>query len=83
MGLKLGPQTLRRLRKFRRIRRGWLSLLVLSVVYVMSLGSELFIGNRPLVMRYDGDWSFPAFSKTYYSAKRFGSRIDIEMTFAS
>src|SRR5512137_2708136 len=50
-------------------------------MYIVSLGSELVIGNRPIVLRYDGSWFFPAFNHRYYSAKLFGSKIDLETDF--
>lgn len=75
------PQTLRRLRKFRRIRRGWISLIVLVAAFGASLFSELLIGNRPVVLRWNGEWSFPALTERFYSAKDFGGRLDIEADF--
>ena len=81
--LTLTPLTRRRIQKFRRIRRGWWSLWILLTAYVVSLGSELFIGSRPLVLRWDGETSFPAFTSDYYSDKAFGGPIDVEADFRS
>jgi microcin C transport system permease protein len=79
--MRLSPQLRSRLRRFRHIRRGWISLWILLAAYAVSLASPLFVGNRPIVLRYDGRWSFPALTRTYYSSKTFGSRIDIETDF--
>lgn len=78
---RLDPLTQRRIRKFRRIGRGWYALLFLAAAYVASLGAELFIGSRPLILRHDGAWYFPAFNHRYYSGQLFGSSIDIEADF--
>lgn len=78
---QLSPLTRRRLQKFRRIGRGWWSLWILLGVFILSLGAELFIGNRPLMLRWKGETTFPALTKDFYSATLFGGSIDIEADF--
>ncbi len=78
---QLSPLTQRRITKFKRIRRGWWSLWILAGVYCLSLGTELLIGNRPLLLKWEGTVSFPAVTNDYYSAKRFGGALDIEADF--
>ncbi|MEE2705991.1 MAG: ABC transporter permease subunit [Planctomycetota bacterium] len=53
-----------RLRKFRRLKRGYYSFLVLVAVYLLSFLLPFLVGNRALMVRYDGTHYFPAF-RTY------------------
>jgi microcin C transport system permease protein len=80
-GFKLNPLTVRRIKRFRQIRRGWYSLILMGVLFGCSLGSELLINNRALVVRYDGRTFFPAFNHRYYSQQIFGKRADLETDF--
>jgi microcin C transport system permease protein len=78
---RLNPLTQKRLRRFRRIKRGWWSLWILVVAYLVSLFAELFVGNRPLVVRYADHWYFPAVSRHYYPETMFGGALDTETEF--
>jgi microcin C transport system permease protein len=78
---RLNPLNQRRWRKFRRLRRGYFSLIVIAAAYVASLGSELFIGNRPIALRHHGDWFFPALASRYYPETLFGGTQDVEADF--
>jgi len=79
--LRLDPLTSKRLKRFWRIRRGSWSLCILVATYVLSLAAEVFVGNRPVVLRHDGVWSFPALTDRYYSQKAFGGTLDVEADF--
>ncbi len=59
MGLRLNPLTQRKLRRFREIRRGYWSFLVLVALVVLSLGAELLINSRALAVRYQGRLVLP------------------------
>lgn len=61
--LRLNPLTLRKLRRFREIRRGWISFLLLVGFLLFSFVGELFVGERAIVVRHDGDWSFPVYGE--------------------
>ena len=45
--------------RFRRHRLGFVSLVLFTVLFVLSLGAELLSNDRPLVVRYQGHWYFP------------------------
>jgi microcin C transport system permease protein len=77
----LDPLTRKRLARFRRIRRGYGSLLVLTGAYLASLGAELFVGNRPIVVCYGGACHFPALTGRYYPQTLFGGSLDLEADF--
>lgn len=56
---RISPLTQKRLERFRRSRVAFWSLCLLCLLYVLSLGAELICNDKPLVMRYDGELSFP------------------------
>ncbi len=60
----------RRLRKFRRLKRGYYSFVLIVAAYVLSFCLPLFIGNIPLVVRYEGRFFFPMV--TFHAAPEFG-----------
>ena len=60
----------RRLRKFRRIRRGYYSFLFIAVAYAFSFLLPLVANNTALVVRYQGQFYFPMWR--YYPASAFG-----------
>jgi microcin C transport system permease protein len=45
--------------RFRRNRRGFISLILLITLYLFSLGAELICNDRPLVVKHEGSWYFP------------------------
>ena len=59
--MPLSPITLKRFRRFRSIRRGWWSLLLLAAILVASLFAELWVSNRALFVRHNGNSSFPSY----------------------
>ncbi len=64
----------RRWRKFRTLKRGWYSFLILAGAYLASFLLPLLVNNRALVVKYRGSYYFPALGK-YYEARFFGQRV--------
>jgi microcin C transport system permease protein len=60
----------KRLRKFRSIRRGYYSFLILLVAYGISFLLPVLVNNAALVVHYQGKWYFPIVK--YYGAGTFG-----------
>ena len=60
--------------RFRQSRRGYWSLLIFVVLFVMSLGAELLSNDKPLVARYNGNIIFPIVQT--WSEKSFGGDFD-------
>ncbi|MCQ2403752.1 MAG: ABC transporter permease subunit [Lentisphaeria bacterium] len=58
---RFNPLFRKRLKRFRQLKRAWWSLLLLLAMYLLTLGAELFCNTRPLAMRHEGRWYFPAF----------------------
>ena len=46
-------------RRFRTNRLGYTSLVLFSVLFGLSLLAEVLSNDRPLVVRYEGEWYFP------------------------
>ena len=61
----------RRLRKFRRLRRGYYAFLLLAGAYALSFLLPVLANNAALAVRYDGEYYFPIL--TFYPAGTFGS----------
>ena len=62
--------TRRRLRKFRRIKRGYYSFLLIATAYAVSFFLPFLANNVALVVRYQGDHYFPMWQ--YHPASAFG-----------
>jgi microcin C transport system permease protein len=45
--------------RFKRNRRGYRSLWIFSILFVLSLGAELLSNDRPIIARHDGTWYVP------------------------
>ncbi len=45
--------------RFKRRRLGYWSFVIFCVLVVLSLGAELLSNDKPLVVRYEGQWYFP------------------------
>lgn len=69
--MKLNPLTLKKLNRFRSIKRGYYSALILFALMLLSAFAELWVNNRAIVVKYEGNWYFPTYSDVY-SGKTFG-----------
>ena len=67
---RLSPVNQMRWARFRHNRRGYWSLWIFLVLFILSLFAELVANDRPLVAHLDGRWYFPVV-KTY-SESDFG-----------
>ncbi|HIC39682.1 MAG TPA: ABC transporter permease subunit [Candidatus Marinimicrobia bacterium] len=71
----------KRWRKFKSLKRGYYSFILIITLYILSLFLPLFINSKALVVQYEGDYYFPAFSEvipwvsTYYDGNMFGQDI--------
>ena len=55
------PVTEQRIRRFRAIKRGYFSLVILLVLGGLAALDQVVVGKRALAVKYQGQWSFPAF----------------------
>lgn len=66
------PVTLRRVRRFCEIKRGYYSLLILLGLCGLAALDQLVVGKRALAVEQDGKWRFPAFLPVDLKNKDFG-----------
>ena len=60
----------KRLKKFRRLKRGYYSFLLVMGAYLLSFALPLIANNQALVVHYNGSYFFPISS--YHAATEFG-----------
>lgn len=70
--LRLSPDRAKRWRRFRSIKRGWWSLIILCVLLVLAGLDQCVVGKRALAVRYEGQWYFPAFTRAILPGSTFG-----------
>lgn len=78
MTLSLSPRQ-RFWRRFKAHRRGYWSLWVFMILFVMSLCAELIANDRPLVVHYQGQWMLPVVHD--YPETAFGGDFDTPADF--
>ena len=66
----LSPLNQRRLQNFKANRRGYWSLWIFLVLFVLSLFSELIANDRPIIVSYKGEILFPVL--VAYPEEKFG-----------
>lgn len=59
--ITLNPQTVKQLKRFRSIKRGYWSAVTLTVLLALTLVAELLVNNRALIVSYEGEWYFPTY----------------------
>lgn len=55
----MNPATRKRLQRFRRFRRAYISAWCLAAVCLLTLGADLLCNNKPILMRFKGRYYFP------------------------
>lgn len=66
--------------RFRRIRRGYYSFLLMLIFIILSLASELFVNSRALAVRYNGEYFFPTYG-SIIPGNRFGLDYEYETNY--
>lgn len=77
---KLSSLSRRRWRIFRGNRRGFYSLIILGVLVFVSLFAEVLCNQRPLIIKFNGEYYFPIFK--IYPETTFGGDFDTEADYA-
>ncbi|MEO0601793.1 MAG: ABC transporter permease subunit [Myxococcota bacterium] len=70
------PESLlqKRWRRFKSLKRGWYSFVILCVAFALSFLNPLLINNKALVVSYQGGLHFPVF-EGHIEARDFGQRL--------
>ena len=61
--IRLSPVTIKKIHRFRSIKRGFWSFIILLVLLFISFFAEVFINSRALVVYYNGELYFPTYTK--------------------
>jgi microcin C transport system permease protein len=69
----------RRWRVFKSNRRGWWSMWIFGVLFVLSLGAELIANDKPLLLSFDGELYYPLL--TAYPETTFGGIFPTETNY--
>ena len=72
----LSPLNQRRWRNFRRNRRAYWSLIIFSVIFFISLFAEFLANDKPILVKYQGEYYVPIFN--FYPETTFGGDLPIE-----
>jgi microcin C transport system permease protein len=76
LGVPITALTRRRLERFRANRRGFWSLWIFLALFLLSLFAELIANDKPLLVRYEGQWFVPALVE--YPETAFGGDFPTE-----
>lgn len=74
------PQTLKKLRRFREIKRGYYSFLILLGLLITAAFGELLVNSRALVVSYEGQLFFPTYTH-YRPGTDFGLDYSYEVNY--
>ena len=77
---KLDPLTQKKLRRFRSIRRGYVSFLLLLAATLLSCVAELLVNSRALVVHYEGETFFPTYG-AIHTGREFGLDYDYAVNY--
>ncbi len=66
------PMTLRKFQRFKSIRRGHASLLILLGLILVAMLDQVVVGKRALMVHYNDKLYFPAFKQGQYNGVDFG-----------
>lgn len=78
--MKINPLTLKKIRRFKSIKRGYYSFILFMVMIFVSLFAELLVSNRALVVRYEGKYYFPTYGQIL-TGKTFGMDYEYETNY--
>ena len=78
--LQLNSLTVKQLRRFRSIKRGYWSAIILAAIIVLSLFAELLVNSRALVVSYQDELYFPVYG-AYLPGTTFGLDYQYETNY--
>lgn len=75
------PITVRKFARFRSIGRGWAAFRILLLLLLLAMLDQVLVGKRALAVKYDGQWTFPAFQQQIFYEKDFGGEAEQEANY--
>ncbi len=76
----VSPITERRIKRFKSIGRGYVSLIILGVLCLIASFDHLLVGNEAIIVKHDGEYHFPALTRKLIEGKEFGLEGDAAKT---
>ena len=61
--MKLNPLTIKKIRRFKSIKRGYYSFIIFAVMIFVSIFAELLVNNRAVIVHYEGKYYFPTYTQ--------------------
>ena len=59
--MKLNPLTIKKIKRFKSIKRGYYSFIIFAVMILISLFAEMLINNRAIIVHHEGKYYFPTY----------------------
>ena len=78
--IKFSPLNKRRWRNFRSNRRAFWSLIIFTGIFLISLFAELIANDKPILVKYRGDYFTPIFN--FYPETAFGGDFKTEAVYS-
>ena len=72
------PLTLKKWQRFRSIKRAYISLLIFGFLLFLALLNQVLVGKKPLIVKYEGNFYFPAFTQRIFSGDFFSQNSSAE-----
>jgi len=72
----LSPLAKRRIANFRANRRGWWSLWIFLLLFIVTLGAEFIANDRPILVKFQNEFYFPVVQT--YPETTFGGEFHTE-----
>ncbi len=69
--IRFNPLTLKKIQRFKSIRRGYYSFIIFTLLVLLSCCAELLVNSRALLVHYQGSWYFPTYG-AIIPGKEFG-----------
>ena len=77
---QFNPQTRKKLKRFREIKRGYYSFVILVVMLVILSLGELLVNSRALIVKYEGELYFPTYT-AFNAGTEFGFDYSYEVNY--
>ncbi|MBN2401347.1 MAG: ABC transporter permease subunit [Spirochaetes bacterium] len=74
------PLTIKQIRRFKTIKRGYISFIIFCMFILISIIAELLVSNRALVVKYNDTYYFPAYGDII-PGKVFGLDYEYETNY--
>ena len=78
--IRFSPLAMKQWQRFRSIKRGYWSAIMLVVLLVLSLFAEVLVNNRALVVSYEGHLYFPTYA-AFIPGRTFGLDYEYETNY--